>query len=91
MNTPLIYILVLNYKGVTDTEECIDALIKTQYDNYKIVLIDNDSQDGSEERLREKYEKMGITILQTGSNLGYAKANNIGIRLSLEAGAKYIE
>lgn len=89
MINPLVYILVLNYRGLKDTIECVESLKKINYDNYRIVIIDNNSDDGSEDVLRHQYADENIDIVQTGENLGYAKANNIGIRMAIESNAKY--
>ena len=85
---PLVYLLVLNYKGFDDTVECVDNLLQQGYDNFKIVVLDNDSQDSSFEKLAEKYPD--LLVVQTGANLGYAGGNNVGIRLAQQAGAKYV-
>lgn len=85
---PLVYLLILNYKGYDDTCECIDSLLEIQYGNYKLLIIDNDSRDGSEERLRKKYPD--IEIIQTHKNLGFAGGNNVGIKYALDRNADYI-
>jgi hypothetical protein len=91
MNTcrkPLVYLIILNYKGYRDTCECVDNLLQQDYGNYKILIVDNDSQDESYEKLKVHYPE--LEILPTGKNLGYAGGNNIGIRKALEAGAEYV-
>lgn len=85
---PLVYILILNYKGYSNTCECVDSLLRVQYSNYRLLVIDNDSRDGSEERLREKYPY--VEIIQTHSNLGFAGGSNIGINYALDRNAEYI-
>ena len=44
---PLIHIIVLNWNGYNDTVECLESLQKVNYPDYKIILIDNGSRDGS--------------------------------------------
>ena len=85
---PLVYLIVLNYKGYGDTCECVDNLLQQNYENYKILIVDNDSQDESFEKLRIRYPQ--IPIVQTGKNLGYAGGNNIGIHIAVKEGAQYI-
>lgn len=85
---PLVYLLILNYKGYDDTCECIESLLEIQYSNCKLLIIDNDSQDGSEERLRERYPD--IEIIQTHKNLGFAGGNNVGIKYAMDKSADYI-
>lgn len=47
------YIIVLNYNGWQDTVECLESVIKSDYPNYQIVVVDNDSDDGSLEHIRD--------------------------------------
>lgn len=46
--------------------------------DYEIVLVDNDSQDGSADRLRAAFPD--LRVMETERNGGYAYGNNIGIR-----------
>lgn len=90
-NEPSLYIVVLNYRGAEDTIECVSSIQNMDYENYVIVIVDNNSRDGSEEIFREKFQKINnIIILQSGKNLGFAGGNNIGISYALEHGADYI-
>lgn len=47
-----VYILVLNWNGWKDTIECLESLQKLNYQNYRIVVIDNGSTDGSMDRIK---------------------------------------
>jgi GT2 family glycosyltransferase len=86
--TPLVYIIVLNWNGWKDTIECVESCLKITYGAFMVVIVDNDSADGSEKILRERFPE--LEIVQTGGNLGYAGGNNVGIRHALEKGADYI-
>ena len=86
--TPLVYIIVLNYNGYRDTIECIESLKYISYNNYRIIIVDNYSTDGSEKVLKEKF--CDCIFLQTGRNLGYAGGNNIAIEYALVNNAEYI-
>jgi GT2 family glycosyltransferase len=86
--SPLVYIVVLNWNGWHDTIPCIESLRQLSYPSYHIVVVDNASSDGSEERIRAACPD--ITVLQSGANLGFAGGNNVGIRYALEQGADYV-
>ncbi len=88
MKSPLVYIVILNYKNYADTLDCVHKVETINYPNYRIVIVDNDSRNKSEEILREKFPHHNI--IQTGSNRGYAAGNNAGIRIALKAGADYV-
>lgn len=46
------YIVLLNWKGAEDTIECLESVFKLHYQNFRVVVCDNDSQDGSLEKIR---------------------------------------
>jgi GT2 family glycosyltransferase len=85
---PLVFIIVLNWNSWRDTLECLRSLAQLDYPNYRVLVVDNGSTDGSEERIREAYP--ALDLLQTGANLGYAGGNNVGIRHALSHGAAYV-
>jgi len=41
------YILLLNYNGWKDTIECLESVLRSNYKNYQIIVVDNDSQNDS--------------------------------------------
>lgn len=86
--SPQIFIIILNWNGWKDTVECVESCLRLTYAAVTILLVDNCSSDGSEAILRGRFP--GVTVIQTGDNLGYAGGNNVGIRYALENGADYI-
>ncbi|MFH0852166.1 MAG: glycosyltransferase family 2 protein [bacterium] len=86
---PKVFIIVLNWNGLKDTEECIESLKKIDYPDYKIVVVDNGSTDGSDEIIPKKHFQ-DVAFIETKSNLGFAGGNNIGIKHALDNGADYI-
>ena len=49
---PLVGLILVNYNGYEDTEECIKSLKKLYYDNCFIVTVDNGSSESvSKERV----------------------------------------
>lgn len=85
---PSVYIILVNYNGYKDTIECINSLTKINYDNYKIVIVDNASTDNSLNILKEKLKD--CVIIQEKSNLGFAGGNNLGIKYALNHKADYV-
>jgi len=91
MNTssaPLVFIIVLNWNGKSDTLECLGSLQKLDYSNFETVVVDNGSTDGSENVIRTLFPS--VRVIQTGKNLGYAGGNNVGIKHALSQGADYV-
>ena len=47
MNEPRVAIVILNWNGWEDTIECLESIYQIDYSNYRIVLVDNNSSNGS--------------------------------------------
>jgi GT2 family glycosyltransferase len=88
MSQPLVYVITLNYNGRRWIEACIEALLKTNYDNFRLIVVDNASDDGSVELISSSYPQ--IKILANERNLGFSEGNNVGIREALANNAEYI-
>lgn len=71
-----ISIIIVNYNTKHLTADCIDSIIaKTSEVEYEIILVDNASSDGSQEKF--SFDER-ILFLEAGDNLGFGKANNLG-------------
>lgn len=88
MNQPPVSIIVLNYNGAQWIERCLQSLAETRYDNYKVILVDNASTDGSAEIVGNNFPE--VEVILNSRNIGFAEGNNIGINKALADGAKYV-
>lgn len=82
-----VYIIILNWNGWKDTIECLNSVIKSDYFNYHILIVDNNSSDESLEKIenwQNSNVKVRSTLLRSNKNLGYSGGNNIGIRYALK-------
>lgn len=86
---PRVYIIILNWNNHEDTIELIQSLKKISYNNYKIIVIDNNSSEKDVVNLFEN-SKEEIQLIINKENLGFSGGNNIGIKLSIEEGADFI-
>jgi len=82
------YVVVAwNNKGLL--KECIDSIHAQGHQKHKIILVDNDSKDGTITYIHENYPD--IEVLEQTKNYGFAKGNNIGIKKALEdSEVKYV-
>lgn len=72
-------IIILNYKMRGLVKNCVKAILESDLKAaYEIIVVDNDSDDGLEEFLKEKFSS--VRFVQTGKNLGMGAGNNVGIR-----------
>ncbi len=77
---PKVFIIILNWNGCQDTLDCIESLTKIDYPDYKIVVVDNGSRDGSGGIIPNRYRQdKNFTFIETKKNLGFAGGNNVGI------------
>ncbi len=80
-----ISIVLLNYLNYTDTLECVNSILEMEYELAGIVIVDNHSNNESFQKLYKKYAQSDkIIVVRTGKNYGFAKGNNIGIRIARE-------
>src|SRR5262249_5606155 len=77
-------VVIVTYNNLSLTRLCLESLFRnTDHPNYEVIVVDNDSSDDTQSylvKLSERYENLKIILNET--NLGFAKANNQGIRLS---------
>ena len=70
---------ILHYKNHEDTIECVESILFNLKNRVSIIIVDNGSDNGSFELLRDKYSNNDhIYLLHNEKNLGFAKGNNIG-------------
>lgn len=80
-------IIILNWNGWQDTIECLDSVYKIINEEFKVFLVDNNSQDDSIDRLREAYPNLDIIVSE--KNLGFSGGNNLAINLAMQEGYDY--
>lgn len=75
-------IIIINYNTFELTKNTIENLISnTSNLDYEIIVVDNQSPDGSGEELKN-YFKDSIVYIQANANLGTSKAFNMGVNKS---------
>lgn len=74
-------IIIVNYNTLHLLTECIDSIRSHTYGiEYEIIVVDNASSDGSVDFLKRHYPE--VMTIEAGDNLGFGRANNIGITKS---------
>lgn len=87
MNYPSVYIIILTWNDKACVLECIDSMLKQDYPNYKVVVVDNDSRDGTQEAIRAQYPQ--VHLIANPENYGFAGGNNVGMKWALADGADW--
>ena len=72
-------IIIVNYNGKVYLDKCLDSIKKTSlYPNFEVLVVDNNSVDGSVELIKEKYPE--VKIIESRENVGFAGANNLAAK-----------
>jgi len=74
-------IILVNYKTAKLLAECLQTVYaQTTRINFEVIVVDNDSQDGSRELITSQFPQ--VKWIQLNYNAGFARGNNAGIRTS---------
>jgi GT2 family glycosyltransferase len=72
-------IVVLSYNCKDKLIACLDSVSRYLYPNHEIILVDNNSSDGTVETVKKKSYR-NTRVFETGENLGFAGGNNFGVK-----------
>lgn len=89
----LVHVVIVNWNGWADTVECLESLYRLDREDVSIAVCDNGSTDGSVGRLAEWLagHPGPVTIVENGTNLGFAGGCNAGIARALsDPGCHYV-
>ena len=77
---PVLSIIIVSFNARADLERCLASLRDAcPAAPHEILVVDNGSTDGSADAARRW---PNVRVIEAGANLGFARANNIGIRAS---------
>ncbi|OYQ31873.1 glycosyl transferase [Flavobacterium cyanobacteriorum] len=80
-----VFVVIVTYNGARWIDKNITSLLASSYPVH-IIAVDNNSADDSA-LLLEKYP---VDLIKAPENLGFGKANNIGMKRALAQGADYV-
>lgn len=73
----LVVIIIVNYNNKEDTLICLDSISKLNYSTFRIVLVDNGSEDCSAAAVQENFPD--VHLIESSKNLGAAGGRNLAI------------
>lgn len=77
MAEPLISVLIVSWNTRARTLGCLEALTSGTRTPHHLIIVDNDSADGSATAVRERYP--AATVIESGANRGFAGGVNLGL------------
>lgn len=83
---PKIAAIIIGYNGKRWLEKCFGSLFRSSVP-LRVMVIDNGSTDGTVEKLKSDFPE--VTVIENNTNLGFGRANNIGLKLALEENSDY--
>lgn len=81
-----VFAIVVTYNGLKWYDRCLGSLRDSEVP-VSIIAIDNASTDGTKGYICSHYPE--VHLIESKTNLGFAKANNIGIHYALDHGADF--
>jgi GT2 family glycosyltransferase len=74
-------IIIINYKSCQLVMDCLQSIVQqTMPGSYEVIVVDNDSQDGAQEKILHAYPE--VKWLPLDYNAGFARANNAGMKIA---------
>jgi GT2 family glycosyltransferase len=83
----LTYVVIVTFNGIEWVDKCINSVVNSTARTH-ICVVDNLSADGTVAFIKNNYPQ--VELIETGENIGFGKANNIGIKHALKSGAGYV-
>jgi GT2 family glycosyltransferase len=84
----MIYIIIPVHNRKEFTRQCLLSLRKQTYKEFKVVVIDDGSTDGTSEMLENEFPE--VHVIKGDGNLWWTAATNLGVKYALESDAEYI-
>jgi GT2 family glycosyltransferase len=87
---PKVSIIIVHLKNVTNLVDCIVSLNEIIYPKFEIIIVHNGCKSTALTTQLDSVKKNIKKIINTEFNLGFARANNIGIKEALNNEADYV-
>ncbi|WP_234109892.1 glycosyltransferase family 2 protein [Chryseobacterium sp. R2A-55] len=83
---PKVSIIIVTYNAMKWAERCFSSLRKSSVP-LNCIVVDNGSEDGTQEFIKTNFPE--IEFMQSVENVGFGKANNMGIEKAYQSGAEF--
>ena len=80
MQLPKVSIIIINYNGKHHLQPCLESLLKINYNNTEIIIVDNNSTDDSVNFVSKNFPD--VILIKLNENKGFAEPNNIASKVA---------
>lgn len=88
MSSKKIFVVIVNFNAGALLHDAVASVIASTHTNHQVVIVDNNSTDGSTEAVAQKYAD--VHVEKCTENHGFAVGANIGLRHAFKNGADYV-
>lgn len=82
-----VFVIIVTYKGKRWYDKCFESLRKSTLP-VEIVVVDNSPGEEDAKHIKEHFQE--VHLIKTEENLGFGRANNLGMRYALDNGCDYV-
>lgn len=82
-----VFVIIVTYKGKQWYDKCFGSLRESTIP-VQTIVVDNTPGDEDSEYIKAHYPE--VHLIKTDENLGFGKANNLGMRYALDKGCDYV-
>src|SRR3989344_9484832 len=82
-------VVIPTYNLKSDLLDCIDSIVRQDYKNIEIIVVDNASTDGTSEAVKKKFPK--VKVIRNKKNLGVTGGANRGVKEAVGAYLLFID
>lgn len=76
-------VIIVSYNFERWMDRCLNSLRQSEYP-ADVIVVDNNSQDHTVRFIKKRYPE--VRLIEAGTNLGFGRANNIGMTIALDEG-----
>jgi len=83
---PKCAVIVITYNGKQWYDKCLQSILSSSI-SLDVIVIDNNSTDDTVDYINNNFPE--VKVIKNNENVGFAKANNIGLNIAYNNGSKY--
>lgn len=85
---PLVYVITPVFNSLENTNKFLRAIRKQTYQNYKVVIIDDGSTDGTSKIIKNNFPE--VLLLQGDGSLWWSGGTNLGVKKAMSDNADFV-